>query len=195
MLDFLKTFANLEYYGFDKCPKNIFSDYSSFRPQKVILLDSFSDLSYIVSGCSKSSILGPLLSTIHTPNMFKVAELSHIQVYADDTQIYFTLTRHQLYIWTPIGTESCLKHNLNPEKTVAIVLSEKKDLEISIFINNDPRAFSSHCKLLRVLIYDISQKCYLKLRMLYSNLFIINFRIWKTVAESFILPIIFLRIS
>lgn len=222
-LDFSKAFdtishslmcSKLEFYGFNATATRLFSNYLSFRRQRVSVNGSYSDSSFIVSGVPQGSILGPLLFTIYTADMFNMVEYSHIQSYADDTQILFHFNSSSPdYVNVELNRDlraissSCLRHNLklNAEKTVALLFCQEKkrsflEQNISISLNNQPLTFSSHCKILGVTIdtrlrfeehvKNISQKCYVKLRMLYANQSIINFKIRKKLIESFVLPIL-----
>ena len=137
-----------EWYGVSGMALAWFKSYLCGRHQKTKIDKSFSDSSLIEHGVPQGSVLGPLLFSLYTAPLSTIISsygLSHL--YADDTQIYISLTG---------GTateslnmlQSCItgvsawmaqsKLKLNPSKTEFLLNGSKSQREK--FINLFPLA-------------------------------------------------------
>ena len=213
-LDHSLLCAKLNFYGFDPVSVNFFESYLIGRQQKVILDESFSRIAHVTSGVPQGSVLGPILFLIYTSDIFDKVEYSNINAFADDTQISFPFSPKEVeracaninHDLSSIA-EYSMSHNLklNPDKCNALLFCSKR-LELSIKshiqlqINGKAIHITNVARNLGV-IFDcrlrfqehvslLIKKCYLALRLLYTNEKIINFSLRKKLAESLVLPIL-----
>lgn len=222
-LDFSKAFdtidhellcAKLHYYGFDQMSLSFFRSYLNGRTQRVKIGHEVSQSKAVQSGVPQGSVLGPLLFTVYTSDMFRCVNYCHIQAYADDTQIVHTFDYTDPLCVSWIINSDLEKihkyssdHNLklNPTKSVMLLFcSESKrnylKEQLSIKLNGQALQFSSSARNLGVELDDklrfadhvakICQKTYLVLKNLYSNKFVLSTNIKKKLCETLILPII-----
>lgn len=221
-LDFSKAFdtidhkllcVKLQYYGFDERALSFFNSYLYNRHQRVTVAQQTSTAKLVISGVPQGSILGPLLFLLYTADISNHIQHSHLQSYADDTQM--------LYSFLPSETQSAshkmnqdLKsvytyaaaHNLklNPNKSVAMVISSDNKLiniknELNIMIDNTTLEFSQESKILGIIfdeklrfyshVSKLFQRAYIKLKVLYSNRYIMNYKLRKKLCESLVIPI------
>ena len=83
-----------EWYGVSGMALAWFKSYLCGRHQKIKIDKSFSDSSLLEHGVPQGSVLGPLLFSLYTAPLSTIISsygLSH-HLYADDTQIYISLT-------------------------------------------------------------------------------------------------------
>ena len=83
-----------EWYGVSGMALAWFKSYLCGRQQKIKIDKSFSDSSLFEHGVPQGSVLGPLLFSLYTAPLSTIISsygLSH-HLYADDTQIYISLT-------------------------------------------------------------------------------------------------------
>lgn len=206
--------AKLLYYGFDKVSVSFFKSYLTGRSQKVCINNRFSSSTMITSGVPQGSILGPLLFIIYTASMFSCTNPSKIFAYADDTQLIYSFISSEFHrAGTAINEDldSVLNfstsHNLslNTNKSVAMLFSSIKTRSflksnISVRVGSDLVPFSTKSKILGVILDDdlrftlhtnqLLQKTYVSLKTLYSNRYIMNFKMRKKLCEALILPIL-----
>ena len=121
------------WYGISGTALSWFTSYLTDRQQTIKIGNCFSDMLPTSCGVPQGSVLGPLLFTLYTPPLSSVIQghnLDH-HLYADDTQIYISLT-------TPDGCRSlhqprhCLQYvslwmknsklKLNANKTEFIII-------------------------------------------------------------------------
>nr|CAI5846112.1 unnamed protein product [Callosobruchus analis] len=86
------------YYGFDDTSCKFIRSYLSGRKQKVVIEDQSSLLNNIKSGVPQGSVLGPLLFLLYTSDIVNQVQYSHLQLFADDTQISHTFSATQYLI-------------------------------------------------------------------------------------------------
>ena len=82
--------AKLEAYGVRGNEKEWFLNYLSDRQQRVVVGGAKLTWSEMVKGVPQGSILGPLLFTIFMNDFPSVIENCNVNLYADDTTIYFS---------------------------------------------------------------------------------------------------------
>jgi hypothetical protein len=157
--------------------------------------------------------VGPLLFLIYTFDFFEVTASSHVQCYADDTQLLFCFDPFQAGEAKDFLNQDLLsiykysqEHNLkiNPNKTEVLLFCAEKRRQIlqtkmKLVLGNTNLNFSSCAKNLGIYIdtslrfkehvKKLFQKSYLKMKILYTNRFILNFKIRKKLCESLVLPI------
>ena len=82
------------WYGIDGIALDWFVSYLSDRKQKVKLMDCLSSLAEVACGVPQGSVLGPLLFTLYTTPLSYVIRRHNFKhhLYADDTQIYLSLS-------------------------------------------------------------------------------------------------------
>ena len=82
--------AKLEAYGVRGKEKEWFLNYLTDRQQRVVVGGAKSTWSEMVKGVPQDSILGPLLFTIFMNDLPSVIENCNVNLYPDDTTIYFS---------------------------------------------------------------------------------------------------------
>lgn len=205
--------AKLNYFGFDLTSIKFFQSYLHQRHQKVVVSNKMSSAALIISGVPQGSILGPLLFIIYTSDVFKNVQYSQLQSYADDTQLLYHFNpndtdivnreiNHDLKAILNFSTDHNLK--LNPEKSVMLLFSSDNKREIiknnlRLVMNNTPLVFSNRSKILGVIIDEklrfsehvstLLQKSFVKLKILYANKSLINYKLRKKLTETLIAPI------
>lgn len=161
----------------------------------------------------RSSVVGPILFLIYTFDIFQVTASSHVQCYADDTQLLFCfdpaeadeakdLINQDLNAIYEYSQEHNLK--INPKKTeVLLFCAEKRrqmlQAQLKLILGDSDLGFSSCAKNLGIYIdtnlrfkehiKKLLQKSYLKMKVLYANRFILNFKIRKKLCESLVLSL------
>jgi hypothetical protein len=135
-------------FGFQGTVLKWFNSYLADRTLSVKIDDDQSDRLSLEFGVPQGSVLGPVLFTLYTTPLSdiisKYDDISH-HLYADDTQVYFTITPNNASITIP-RLQSCLediqtwmaenKLKLNPDKTEFILIGTKK--QQSMFKNIFP---------------------------------------------------------
>ena len=148
-LDFSKAFdtidhdllcAKLQYYGLDERAISFFKSYLYDRYQRVSVAQKTSTAKLVISGVPQGSILGPLLFLLYTADISNQIEHSHLQSYADDTQLLYSFPPSEIQLasdnlnqdFKSIYTYAAA-HNLklNPNKSVAMLFcSDNKRISI-----------------------------------------------------------------
>lgn len=206
--------AKLKFYGCDDIALSFFKSYLWRRTQRVRINCSYSDPKNIISGVPQGSILGPLLFLLYTCDLPASVKESEVYQFADDTQMIYYFDPDD--VETASGSISgdlgsiitySTEHNLiiNSNKTKVLLFSSENhrpniENNINIVISGDHLFFSENVKILglnldpslrfREHIRVILQKCYLRLRLLYANKSILNFKTRKKLADSLVLSII-----
>ncbi len=80
--------SKLPFYGIGGDALHWFHSYLSNRSQRVCVDDNLSSWGSITSGVPQGSILGPLLFVLYINDMPHIVEHSHVNIYADDTEIH-----------------------------------------------------------------------------------------------------------
>lgn len=222
LLDYSKAFdlidhdllcAKLSYCGFDEISTAFFRSYLSNRSQVVRIKNSVSQPKDVISGVPQGSILGPLLFVLYTFDVFSVVSRSHLQAYADDTQL--------LLNFDPLHPENAaidlnedlervvqfsVEHNLsiNPGKTEVLLfcsegLRNSLTGRLRIQIGTNVLGFSNCARNLGLHldvhlrfhkhIQSLLQKSYIKMKLLYTNRYILNFKMRKKLCETLVLSI------
>ena len=78
-----------KYYGIRGVAYQFLESYLSNRLQFVQFKDGMSSKRNIHCGVPQGSILGPLLFILYINDMFKVSDLLHFIIFADDTNIFY----------------------------------------------------------------------------------------------------------
>lgn len=205
--------SKLNYYGLDAISVDFFKSYFRQRSQIVSLDDRRSQVGLVTSGVPQGSILGPLLFLIYTSDIFSTAIYSNISAYADDTQIYLSFNgdipaaanklNSDLESISRYANENNLK--LNPNKCSVIYFSPKNlktkvQTQLALFVDGQSIEVVSVAKNLGLFIDSslrfrehvatLVQKSYASLRLLYSNISIINFKLRKKLTEVLVLSIL-----
>jgi len=89
-LDHSVLLDKLKSLGFSKCSVQWFDACLTCRTQSVIVNGVLSDPHPILFGVPQGSLLGPLLFIIYINDLPSVIEHCKIQLYADDTLVYFS---------------------------------------------------------------------------------------------------------
>ena len=133
-IDHLKLFDCLSsWFGFSNTILNWFKSYMSGRNQSVKINGSLLSPMSLSFGVPQGSVIGPLVFILYTPPLSKLIfsskNINH-HLYADDTQIYITITPENVTTAIP-ELQSCLesvqswmdssKLKLNPDKTEFII--------------------------------------------------------------------------
>ena len=224
LLDYSKAFdvidhnlmcSKLSYYGFDEISTCFFNFYLTNRFQAVRTKNGTSQSRAVVSGVPQGSILGPLLFVIYTADIFSVVSNTHLQTYADDTQLLLkfdpsnperaaALLNNDLEAILQYSREHNLK--INPNKTEALLFCAEKQrnilknrLQSLILIGNSSLEFSNCAKNLGLYldvnlrfykhVQSLLQRSYVKMKLLYSNRYLLNFKMRKKLCEAFVMSI------
>lgn len=206
--------AKLRYYGFDNTSVNFFESYLNNRSQSVVMDNNCSNSCTITSGVPQGSVLGPILFLIYTADIFNSIQFCRIHCYADDSQLDYSFVPNDVNracenINSDLDSLSAYSKNnnlkLNPNKCAFMLfcsnnirnrLAAELNLKVydhslnivnkmknlGLFFENDLR-FRDHVALL-------VKKSYVCLKLLYTNINIINFKLRKKLCETLVLPIL-----
>lgn len=207
----------LKYYGLDDIAINFFYSYLFDRSQFIRTNCGTSITSRVTSGVPQGSILGPLLFLVYTFDMSRVINTTTLFSYADDQQLLYTFnpTQDNIEIVSRnINSDlsalnmHCKGHNLklNPQKTITMLFSPKSayarlKANLKISIEDEVLTFVESARNLGVIfdtklrfqehLSNVMKKCYSRLKILYSNKLIINFKTRKKLCECFVLPLFY----
>lgn len=198
----------LKYYGLDDIAIQFFHFYLFGRRQFTRTNFGNSLISDVVSGVPQGSILGPLLFLVYTFDMSNVIDKSTLFSYADDQQLLYTF--NPLQDNTDIVSRSinndllalnmhCKGHNLklNPQKTIIMLFSPKSvytrlKAELKLSIDDELLTFVESARNLGVIfdtklrfqehLANVMKKCYSRLKILYSNKCLLNFKTRKKLC-------------
>nr|CAH7717665.1 unnamed protein product [Callosobruchus chinensis]CAH7730660.1 unnamed protein product [Callosobruchus chinensis] len=206
--------SKLKFYGMSDIPLNFFGSYLNNRSQRVKTSRGISVARYVPSGVPQGSILGPLLFLIYTFDLHNSVEHCAVQTYADDTQLLFYFNESNLHeasfkINLDLANVSdyCKRHclRINPSKCTSIPCTSKYmdynvSDRISLSIDNTRILFSDSVRNLGVIfdcnlrfhlhINSLIKSTYMKMKLLYSNRHILNFKTRKKLCETLILSVL-----
>ena len=94
-----------KYCGIEGVASKFLENYLYNRMQYVQFKDSKSCMRNISCGVPQGSILGPLLFILYINDIYKVSELLHFIIFADDTNIFFYLDKDPVRLINKINKE------------------------------------------------------------------------------------------
>ena len=222
LLDYTKAFDTinhslllliLKHIGLEGSAVAFFEGYLRERQQRVVLNGQISDVGFVDNGVPQGSILGPILYTVYTSFLTGVVSTCSTQMYADDTQLFFSFFPSEVAQGCEILNrdlkalyDNSLSHSLilNPIKTVALCFGPSKarsDVRdnINILVNDVPITLSNVSKNLGLWldtelrfekhISECIKKCIFKLKVLYSSRTILDLNLKLKLCESLILSV------
>lgn len=213
-LDHSLLCAKLVYFGFDISVVSFFKSYLEGRSQVVVFDDKHSSSRPITSGVPQGSVLGPLLFLIYTADIFTSIKFCNIQCYADDTQLEYSFNVDEINnacfrINSDLHSilQFSIDHNLklNADKCAAILFCSNKLRDIlttnlNLKLDNHPLSTVHKVKNLGIIFEDnlrfkehvalLVRKTYVALKLLYTNISLINFKLRKKLCETLVLPIL-----
>ena len=205
--------SKLKFYGFSNDALHFIESYLSNRKIKIKSNNSYSDFVDISSGVAQGSSLGPLFFIIYTAHILNSATNCNIQAYADDTQLYYSFSLNEFNrAQTLINDElnvifnKSQQHNLklNSTKSKVMIFTSRNyynQIKNNININIDGKAIPviSTARNLGLIIDDdlrfkthvnkLLHRSYTALKTLYSNRFVLNFNLRKSLSESLVLSL------
>lgn len=219
LLDYSKAFDTinhnillsiLQYIGLSKPVLNFFKSYLTQRTQRVLLKDKYSTSLVLKSGVPQGSILGPILFSIYTSQLFNGLHCNY-HIYADDTQLYHHFSSSSVDLACAQINEDLVnicerskKHALllNPSKSKLIVFASKSKYaflidKLAISINGIRLSAVNESKVLGLVVdrnlrfsghvSKCIQRSYLGLRMLYAHRSYLSAKIKSILCNSLIL--------
>nr|CAH7767833.1 unnamed protein product [Callosobruchus chinensis] len=203
--------SKLKHIGLSDIPLNFFEHYLVGRRQKVKTIAGTSSIGMVSSGVPQGSVLGPLLYLLYTFDLDSCIEHCAIQTYADDTQLTFHFdslhldeVSYKINLDLANITDYCKRHllRINPDKSSSMLFCPKhlyKTLidRIVLIMDNKRIPIVEHVKNLGVILdqnlrFDahvsyLSRLIYIKLKLLYTSRFILNFKTRKKLVETLVL--------
>lgn len=220
MLDYSKAFdtlnhelllAMLKYIGLSDLALRLIRSYLTNRVQRVCIGSSISDMVRVTGGVPQGSILGPLLYSIYTFNIYKCLKHCAYHMYADDTQLIYNfdiseVQEANLKINVDLNSLSEVSKNLslklNPTKSIAVLFARDSHRpyllrNLNLKLNNENITLKDSAKNLGLIIdYKLHFKehitaklraAYSTLKMLYPHRHYLNQDTKKTLCESLVL--------
>ena len=150
-----------KYYGIRGVASQFLESYLSNRLQFVQFKDGKSSKPNILCGVPQGSILGPLLFILYINDMFKVSDLLHFIIFADDTNIFY-LDKDPVRLVNTINNElnkltqwfKVNKLSLNVKKSNYMLFSNRKVELIPVKLNSIELERVTFTKFLGVIIDD-----------------------------------------
>ena len=140
----------------------ILNEFLSNRKQRVVVDGKFSSMVDVVSGVPQGSVLGPVLFTLYTSDMWQNLE-NDLLAYADDTSLYSVIPspNHRVEVAASLNRDldtistSCTHWgmSLNARKTHSIIFSRSRTLNPDhppLMLDNTSLDTSDNVKLLGV---------------------------------------------
>lgn len=145
LLDFSKAFDTLNhnillsilhYIGFKPNAVNLMRSYLSDRKQFVKFNNLSSSSIALHAGVAQGSIVGPLLFSIYTTNLFQQLQHCKVHMYADDTQLEYSFNTEQLNeavsrvnhdLETVAKISTAHQLQLNASKSIAMIFGKMSD--------------------------------------------------------------------
>lgn len=220
LLDFSKAFdtlnhntlcTKLNYFGLSTSAVLFFQNYLRGRCQRVGVNNVFSEFIDIPQGVPQGSILGPLLFSLYTADLYKHLKFCQSHQYADDTQIYYPFPLVEMFQAAEninVDLESISKVSnahgllLNESKTQVLLFGKDRDLilqnaNFKIILNNSVLNPIDCCKNLGIYldvqlrfskhVSNLIQKSFAKLRILSMHKDILSKDIKLRLCDSLIL--------
>jgi len=220
LLDYSKAFDTinhslllsiLHFIGLGDSSVALFSSYLFNRQQSVVVSGSHSQPLLVRSGVPQGSILGPILFTIYTSNLYDCLNCCKYHVYADDTQLYRSFKLSEVesninYINDDLKSlsEVSRKFNLaiNSSKSNVLLFGNRQtrieaEPLVNIYVEGSKLSLTDSAKCLGVLLEPdlrfkrhircLIQKSFSTLKFLYSNRHILNKKLKILLCESLIL--------
>lgn len=214
-VNFELLLKKLESYGIGGVLNHWFRNYLYHRFQITKLTDTnLSQELELLSGVPQGSVLGPLLFNIFTSDLQFIPQYSKLHLYADDIQLYITLSLNDVWQKTEHlnsdlsnilkwSQNNCLR--MNPSKSQIILMGSQhrvnvikelnpvfklgeSQLEIRDTAKNLGILFDSQLSFTKHVSKIISQS-YLKLRHLYQFKDLLQTRIKVQLVETLVLSI------
>lgn len=172
-----------------------------------------SDVGRVTSGVPQGSILGPILFLIYTADLLSKPKFSTCVAYADDTYLLHhfnpqNIERACLEMNEDLGNISECSSNinlkLNSNKCSVVYFASKSSQKC--FVKDDIKVHVDHNQLpvyerikslglsidndlrFKNHVSSVIKKCYVALKLLYSNHLILNFKLRKKLCESLVIP-------
>nr|CAH7746795.1 unnamed protein product [Callosobruchus chinensis] len=211
--------SKLKYYGLSDTPLSFFKSYLTGRRQSVKTVKGVSDYRNVPCGVPQGSVLGPLLYLMYTFDLQECVEYCELQTYADDTQMSFCFDSHHIHevsfkvnVDLANISDYCKRHCLkvNPTKSNTMLFCPKElyvhiNERVSLTLDDVNIPFVEHVKNLGITLdvrlrftehlNRLSRMTYLRLRSLYANRHILNFKTRKKLVESLVMSVLFNSIT
>ena len=222
MLDYSRAFDTLshtalvyilKYFGLSESAVSFFESYLRDRKQAVLLKGITSNFIDVPGGVPQGSVLGPVLFSLYTAMLPTYIKNCGTQMYADDTQIFYSfsssnvirgiqLINEDLSKMHSFSVDHCLQ--LNPKKCVAMLFARPSDKQkvinnLNITLNNETILFKDEVRNLGLImdtelrfekhISNCIKKAIVKLKLLYNSKQMLNQKLRLMLCDSLVLSI------